>query len=195
MPSPSIFGQHAGKWFPAVARAITADTEDPAKEGLHYLLLDVCTMFLGWPSTFPADRRGSIARELQPVANGFLSFLVGLAQCAAAGSERCRQAACSSASAQPSVLWAGAGAGLPLLQPPLTAAPMECSNITQTPLLPLAVAALACLLKASFARLSMLIQLPCFHREHLSAWCLHCVHQVALHWPEVNRGCGDERRC
>ena len=77
LPSPSIFGRHAEKWFPAVAGAITADMEDPSKEGLHYLLLDVCTMFLGWPSIFPVDRRGSIARELQPVASGFLSFLVG----------------------------------------------------------------------------------------------------------------------
>ena len=128
-----------------MARAITADTEDPAREGLHYLLLDVCTMFLGWPSIFPADRRGSIARELQPVATGFLSFLVGTAECTAAGSETaCRQAACWSPSAQPCVLWTWAGAGLSLLQPPLTAAKIECRDITRTPPLPLAGAVLAC---------------------------------------------------
>ena len=151
-PSPSIFGQHAGKWFPAVAQAITADTEDPAREGLHYLLLDVCTMFLGWPSIFPADRRGSIARELQPVATGFLSFLVGTAECAAAGSKTaCRQAACWSAAAQPSVLWTRAGAGLSLLHPPLTAAKIECRDIIRTSLLPLGGAVLACFAQDPFS--------------------------------------------
>lgn len=61
---PSIFGRFASEWFPAMVDALIGGETDPRRDGIHYLLLDSCVMFLGWPSLFPVPPRGGAAASL-----------------------------------------------------------------------------------------------------------------------------------
>ena len=60
---PSVFGRHAARWFGPMAEALMAASRhsqgsEDTPPGIHYLLLDACVTFLGWPALFPSPPGG-----------------------------------------------------------------------------------------------------------------------------------------
>ncbi len=60
----SIFGRFAGKWLSAMVDVLVGTEADPRKDGIHYLLLDACVTFLGWPALFPVPPGGDAPANL-----------------------------------------------------------------------------------------------------------------------------------
>ena len=62
-----MFAAFAAQWFPALVDAVCSGAEDPASAGVHYFLVDLCIMFLGWPGLFPQPPDTAAARDLLDV--------------------------------------------------------------------------------------------------------------------------------
>lgn len=70
---PSIFGLFAPQWLDAIVDALRVVEAKPM--GLHYLLVDICQMLLGWDQLFPAKTQ-DLPLEAQEPAEWLLKHLV-----------------------------------------------------------------------------------------------------------------------